>query len=1181
MKKLILVFLLGFFSSLLAQDACGGYEYADDVFMPKAQSCTKNSSTYLDKYRYQSTYKPKGHAFIDEVIIPINIIVLCDDNGDYGAYTPTSYNAVLQKEFWLNRAYQRTSEPSDPVTGYGNSYWLSTTKISFEINQVYFYNNSTYFNATTPDTFINHHFSTVPTAKNVINCFIVKNIGVDAGGFQSIHTPTNTPITVSKGRKSENMTGEWLGSYWYWAEHLPHELGHALGLNHTYQQGGCCSESSSGIELLEDVFFTPFQYEQPCPNNDKSMTWDSPTDFCTNNLMSGNKENVFISPLQAGRMHRQLRMGNIRNFAYGYSSFPHNITNNEIWDFTYKSYNDIIVKQGATLTIQCRLEMVKEAKVIIEPGAKLIVDGGIITSSRSAGSTQEGFWQGVEVWGTTSQHQFPEYNPTYQGRLELINGGTIENAHLAATNWKPDDYSKIGGVIFSNGGVFKNNRKDVAFIKYENFSPSNPSNKISDHSGFSNTDFTWDSDYLNLGLPVHPHVTLWNVHGVGFTNCHFSNTRPKSLFEATASKAIYSIDASYTVGAGCSSTFSPCPSGNLLKSTFTGYSVAIEATGAGTSKAITVAQSNFTNNIVGITVDAFNNVSFNRNTISIGTGGYPIVLNGTGISIDNSTGYIVEENTITKTLPNTTTGIYVNNSGTANNRLYKNTLTGLTTGNNLTKINKNLILWGTHTGLQFLCNTYTNNNIAVRVGPSSDVTYGVKVEQGTANQSAGNVFNSNTNSINNISEWSFNYYHNGGATQPIGYSPTNKVTLYTATANSCPSSFGGLILFGMKPGGALDSLENEQQNYKTAYNDLYYNYLSLIDDGNTEALKSKVSNSWSEDVWKLRGNLLEKSPYLSQEVLLETAKLGTLPNAMLLEICLANPDVTKNVYFVNKLDETTNGTFPSYMYSYLLNNDKKTTRTQLEGEMTAIQAELSTTNHFIANITATADEYSYENTYNTIIRAGNDLSDRINLMDFFIEHNQWSKADSVLQSIQMDKKMQENLLLIEDFDQYIAFRSNLGVREISQLNDNEIEFLQKLAEKDGRVSGYARNILCFFYNVCYDRNREDEAQKMMLQEPTMLAPAPALETIMYSLNVYPNPAKEFVNLQWEILDELQNCHYKIVDLSGIIVSEGIISENKNEQTIDTRNLREGVYLISIYNNDEVKVSKKLVVQKQN
>src|SRR5690606_25452877 len=123
------------------------------------------------------------------------------------------------------------------------------------------------------------------------------------------------------------------------------------------------------------------------------------------NRMSGRAGNWCISPLQAGRGHRTLRTSHLRNFAYGYSQTPHEITSSEAWDFTYKSYNDIIIKSGAVLTVKCRLEMIKDSKIIIEPGGRLVVDGGIITSARSAGPDYEGFWQGIEVWGNSNLSQ--------------------------------------------------------------------------------------------------------------------------------------------------------------------------------------------------------------------------------------------------------------------------------------------------------------------------------------------------------------------------------------------------------------------------------------------------------------------------------------------------------------------------------------------------------------------------------------------------------------------------------------------------------------------------------------------------------------------------------------------------------------------------------------------------------
>jgi hypothetical protein len=88
-----------------------------------------------------------------------------------------------------------------------------------------------------------------------------------------------------------------------------------------------------------------------------------------------------------------------------------------------------------------------------------------------------------------------------------------------------------------------------------------------------------------------------------------------------------------------------------------------------------------------------------------------------------------------------------------------------------------------------------------------------------------------------------------------------------------------------------------------------------------------------------------------------------------------------------------------------------------------------------------------------------------------------------------------------------------------------------------------------------------------------------IETTLYSVAIYPNPAKEFVNLSWEILDELKECHYQIVNLNGQLVEKGIISQNKGELTLDTRNYRNGIYVISVFNGNELKATKKLVVEK--
>jgi hypothetical protein len=267
------------------------------------------------------------------------------------------------------------------------------------------------------------------------------------------------------------------------------------------------------------------------------------------------------------------------------------------------------------------------------------------------------------------------------------------------------------------------------------------------------------------------------------------------------------------------------------------------------------------------------------------------------------------------------------------------------------------------------------------------------------------------------------------------------------------------------------------------------------------------------------------------------------------------------------------------MQEYIRTNDQKTARTQLESQMASVYSELSTTKNFIKNSKATKDEYTTADRYN-LSANGKELSDKIAQIDFFIENSQWTKADSVLQIIQNDKTYQDNLSLLEDFDKYIAFRAGLGERTLAELKAYEISFLQELAVKEQRISGYARNILCYFYQLCYDKEYTDDhaTQKIMLQKEQNSYLEP-IETTLYSVSIYPNPAKEFVNLSWEILDELKECHYQVVNLNGQLVEKGIIPQNKGELTLDTRNYQNGIYVISVFNGNELKATKKLVVEK--
>ena len=84
---------------------------------------------------------------------------------------------------------------------------------------------------------------------------------------------------------------------------------------------------------------------------------------------------------------------------------------------------NIIVQDGATLTIITDVQFAEESQLIIQPGSKVIVDGATLSKCPIASS-----WKGVHVQHALGTIVAPvSYIP---GKIDLINGATIRDAEI-------------------------------------------------------------------------------------------------------------------------------------------------------------------------------------------------------------------------------------------------------------------------------------------------------------------------------------------------------------------------------------------------------------------------------------------------------------------------------------------------------------------------------------------------------------------------------------------------------------------------------------------------------------------------------------------------------------------------------------------------------------------------------
>lgn len=422
MKKSIAILLFGMicFQAYLH----GQIDLKLNVANPSTLYCGKQSDTYKNHYRHKEYFVPDEEDAVIKTI-HINFIVWQRANGSGNLFDDVVTRQRIRNIFkTTNTNYERNTENN---YGLQDVLFLPDTKIRIQLDSIYFiqdltpdsmyyygkiYNDTThyapisdlqdYMNANHPESMrsLNYHF----TGGKIKG----------AGGF------ANGSACQSFYKRNPEMNVDPVHDWWF-AFHLAHELAHCMDLQHTYERGYDPATAQNCnpdfIDFLSDVY-------------DLNQSCKSGCEVClllpksgSNNIMSGNQQWLYFSRLQLGVMHRALMTdnvwnvenGSIRNYATGYSTIPKKIREDETWDFTVKMYQDLVVKKGTTLTLRCKVEFVPQASLIIEPGARVIIDGGKLTNEWHYKDS----WQGVKLKGKREQHPNP---------LSLINGGVIEYA---------------------------------------------------------------------------------------------------------------------------------------------------------------------------------------------------------------------------------------------------------------------------------------------------------------------------------------------------------------------------------------------------------------------------------------------------------------------------------------------------------------------------------------------------------------------------------------------------------------------------------------------------------------------------------------------------------------------------------------------------------------------------------
>jgi len=846
-----------------------------------------------------------------------------------------------------------------------------------------------------------------------------------------------------------------------------------------------------------------------------------------------------------------------------YNSTAEIISSSDTWLSVKHKYSDIIIEAGCTLTVKNKVFLPENAKIIVKRNAKLLIDGGTLTNAC------DGLWKGIEIWGTANQNQ----SELYQGVVQVINGGIIENAEcgvqtvkmgIGGDSQEVPDYNYTGGIVICDGGIFKNNKTAVKFWPYDQ-SPS--------VSYFRECDFITNDDLI-AGTDVEYFIDMSGISGIHILGNSFND---EHFFEEPdeLTTGIYAYNSQFYV-------LPQAGQPNIFSRLYYG----IKALATNPVTTLEIENNQFTNNLRSVYLSATNNAHVNLNVFNPWT---ELLLDPSEsycMYLDHCTGYQVEQNTFTNEVgTHKGIGLIVNQSGSVDNMVYLNYFNNLLYGAIAQNENRNKA--GT-LGLQFKCNEFTENasDLSVTYLPPKTKSTGIAASQGSGLPSpsapAGNLFSwtgpqGTPTDINNEAQHVTYYYHNTAPTyklQPLYYSPlTVSPQGVSAPYNeeSCPPDFEG----GGGGGGSRETMALAEQKADS----LQEIISSLEDGGNTIELKEDVEWSIPPESMVVYNELMNNSPYLTDTVITAAIeKEDVLVNAMIRDVMVANPQSAKDDELIEKLEER-NNPVPEYMLGEILQGrNLVSVYEELQSKLSFYTQQRSFTFHSLvySYLTDTINPGASADSLTVLFNNERTPEAKYSLAFLSMEQGAWSEGLDILnqvstQFILTEEQQAEQQHLVELCTLLSGLNSTLP--DSIQLNElNEIE-----SANAGTGSVYARNILLTLNEIEYNepvilpgvlKSSEAEKYEQYLQSASE----------MKYLEVFPNPVQDHVIISWK-LNTSTDVKIKITDNTGKNISEIAVNSSENQQVFDTHNLKPGVYIATLIVNGKQTDSAKFTLIK--
>ena len=351
----------------------------------------------------------------------------------------------------------------------------------------------------------------------------------------------------------------------------------------------------------------------------------------------------------------------------------------------------------------------------------------------------------------------------------------------------------------------------------------------------------------------------------------------------------------------------------------------------------------------------------------------------------------------------------------------------------------------------------------------------------------------------------------------------------------------------------------------------------IVDGGNTDNTVSDVQNSNPDEALKLRNSLLEKSPNLSDTVMITTiTEENILPKIMLTEVLTANSQSAKSENVTQALDNR-DDQLPNYLRDEInTGRDSISTKEELEISIFELKNKKARIYNEKVRYFLTDTVQSSKDSLLYLLENENNLTGKYRLLSYYISKKDHVNAEIVLNSIETEfeltarQQVEYDKMVIFTNIQLNLFENNKTYFEVDSIQRQKLYLLSE--DTLSQAGTYARSVISLIDRVEYDFNFSFPENK-----PKDFAPPPSQPELIFNLT--PNPAKDYFVAEYELpLSNFTNARFTMYNYDNVKVYERTLNKRAYQLLVETEEFIPGTYICKL-NADGKEFTQKLITIK--